>query len=65
MTYQTRSGRQFVLVATGRIGATLVAFALGDGASDQDFAQVDVGGEDPGARILGDRNGSVPIRRRM
>lgn len=30
MTYQTKSGRQFVLVATGRIGATLAAFALGD-----------------------------------
>ena len=30
MTYQTRSGRQFVLVATGRATeATLVAFALG------------------------------------
>src|ERR1041385_9154711 len=34
MTYQTRAGRQFVLVATGRgTEATLVAFALGGNAT--------------------------------
>jgi quinoprotein glucose dehydrogenase len=34
MTYQTRSGRQFVLVCTGRsTQATLVAFALPSGTS--------------------------------
>jgi quinoprotein glucose dehydrogenase len=36
MTYRTRTGRQFVIIATGAGGdAELVAFALGDGSAQQ------------------------------